>query len=413
MTARPSGERSGLSNRPVRGIGGNSLHGTWHTANSWATYQPRAVTIQELAASGAITPSAESELEELRWGMLLMRRSPVHRGHCIDCDPQGKRRSELNGQGLCRNCWRRSSGFLLERRKNDNRLAEVDPIEAGWTVAYDNGPGLVLKATGQPAHTAKPDAWIFYLSDEWLAIKPAIRPWRRRPWQETPIGRPWVRTSLLPRRNGVGRIDVLNADTVNSDTPYKGDGIHYKGLVIRCLVCLGPPEAFRPRHDEDQACRACDRAWRRACEQGTDYDAFVQKRRVNYRRKNPGAHLVALDRAVQLAQVVQARPKRSPRSNRPYYKVVVRAWDNRSVDKRAGNVSFSHAWADDITVPNGWKRPTWDATRIVPEQPPATLEDWQDATIGPQELEPASNYPPGHLATITDIDTRRSEAAVS
>jgi hypothetical protein len=354
MTARP-----GIARAPVNG---------------------QTATIQQMVWWGRVPPSAESERAELRWQMGPLRPDPTHRGHCLTCDPKGKRWSRLDGLDRCERCWRETSQLVV-RLANPDKARPVfrDPTSDDWDSTFNNGPELILFRTAEVVTVAKPDAWIFYLPDEWLALKPAIRPWQRRPWQETPLGRPWTRPSLRYDRCGVSRIDVLNAGPVNSDAPYRRDGIHHRGLVLRCLVCLGPPEAFRPRHDEDQSCKACDQAWRRAGRPWFDaFDTFVEKRRRKYLRDNPGAHLAALDRA-QFAQVDQVPPRRSPRSTRPYYKTVVRTWDNGSRDIRAGNVSFSHAWSDDITVPDGWKRLTWDVSRIVPKLPPTTLEDWRTA----------------------------------
>jgi hypothetical protein len=232
------------------------------------------------------------------------------------------------------------------------------------------------------------------------------RHWQHRPWQETPIGPGWPRASLHYDRHGRSRIDALNSDPLHSDAqraPGTG-GVHYDtGFVLRCLICLGPPEAYRPRHDEDQSCNACDQAWRRAGRPWFDaFDAFVEKRRRKYLRDNPAAQLFALTRLK--SQTDQASHRKTWR--------VTRANDNDVVcNAYNGDVggNESRRLALGLSVPYGWRRDDDDPGLLVPE---LTLETWQ-AAKQVRHLQSLPSCPPEPLATITDIAPRLSVASPS
>ena len=97
----------------------------------------------------------------------------------------------------------------------------------------------------------------------------------------------------------------------------------YRGVWLRCLVCLRVPQALR----SDQVCDACERDWRRQGRpEGIKYEYWLNDRRVNQWNKSP-EHLSAY-----LAALVRASLSENMPSSRDGTRVSFEKWYNGSRD---------------------------------------------------------------------------------
>jgi hypothetical protein len=298
---------------------------------------------------------------------------PTRSGRCHWC----RKVADLNRYGSCERCWHRDSDYNGEKH--------LVPEPAHTRVIAGTAWDTTARTDGEPpkrrAHPGEPK----FDPQAGTALLADVPPWRRRfimqtgqdwrdgPWRwpverredydidyYAPLERaprsvqrqrfnltrggalrPWqiVRDETTVRRLGdrdqktlrqirrVRRLRPLGA-------ALKKDRSLSYVAHLRCLVCLQPLHLLeRKQVRYDQACDACDKAWRReGYPLGNTFVRFQMERRVSCRKQMIAAgtpeHLAALDRAVEYLEFVRPPLAKIMPLSRVKYNSVIHSWDN-------------------------------------------------------------------------------------